>query len=54
MSELNLDRRGLLGAGLVGAASLGLGTGASAKNPAPLAPHMTKADFAGADRKSVV
>ena len=48
MSELNLDRRGLLGAGILGAASLGLGTGASAQNPAPLAPHMTKADFAGA------
>ncbi|MFY7834962.1 MAG: FAD-binding oxidoreductase, partial [Novosphingobium sp.] len=48
MSELNLDRRGLIGAGILGAASLGLGTGASAQNPAPLAPHMTKADFAGA------
>ena len=36
--SLDLDRRGLLGAGLVGAASMGLGTGASAASPAPLAP----------------
>lgn len=48
MTDINMDRRGLLGAGILGAASLGLGTGASAKNPAPLAPHMSKADFAGA------
>lgn len=46
--SLDLDRRGLLGAGLVSATSLGLGTGASAANPAPLAPGLTRADFAGA------
>ncbi|MEO0031419.1 MAG: hypothetical protein RIS94_1177 [Pseudomonadota bacterium] len=48
MSSINMDRRSLLGTGLAGAATLGLGTGASAKNPAPLAPGLTKADFAGA------
>lgn len=47
MSGFEIDRRALLGSGLVGAASIGLGTGASAKNPAPLAPGLTKADFAG-------
>ena len=48
MSGFEMDRRALLGSGLVGAASIGLGTGASAKNPAPLAPGRTKADFAAA------
>lgn len=48
MSGFEIDRRSLLGSGLVGAASVGLGTGASAKNPAPLAPGRTKADFANA------
>ena len=51
MSGFELDRRSMLGAGLVGAASIGLGTGASAKNPAPLAPGVSKADFAGAMRE---
>ena len=46
--SLDLDRRGLLGAGLAGAASIGLGTGASAASPAPLAPGRSMADFAGA------
>ncbi|HWL46085.1 MAG TPA: FAD-binding oxidoreductase [Sphingomonadaceae bacterium] len=48
MSGFSMDRRGLLGVGLAGAAGIGLGTGASAANPAPLAPGVTKADFAGA------
>jgi len=48
MSGFEIDRRSLLGSGLVGAASVGLGTGASAKNPAPLAPGRTKAEFANA------
>jgi 4-cresol dehydrogenase (hydroxylating) len=41
-----IDRRGLLGAGIAGAATLGLGTGASGK--AVLAPGVRKADFKGA------
>lgn len=48
MSGIDMDRRGLLGAGILGAASLGLGTGASARNPAPLAPGLTRADFSSA------
>jgi len=42
---LKLDRRALIGAGLVGASGIGL---ASASTPAPLAPGVSKADFAGA------
>jgi 4-cresol dehydrogenase (hydroxylating) len=42
----NIDRRSLLGAGVAGAAAVGLGTGAKAK--AVLAPGVKKADFKGA------
>ncbi len=42
----SIDRRSLLGAGVAGAAAVGLGKGASAK--AVLAPGVKKADFAGA------
>jgi 4-cresol dehydrogenase (hydroxylating) len=48
MSGFAIDRRSLLGTGLASAASVGLGTSATAQNPAPLAPGRTKADFAGA------
>ncbi len=45
MSEFQLNRRGLIGAGVLGAAMVGL---ASCDNKATLAPGVSKADFAGA------
>jgi 4-cresol dehydrogenase (hydroxylating) len=47
VSGLPIDRRGLLGAGIASAATLGLGTTASGKL-ATLAPGVKKRDFAGA------
>jgi 4-cresol dehydrogenase (hydroxylating) flavoprotein subunit len=43
--SVELDRRALIGAGVVGVAALGL---ASCDKPAPLAPSVSKADFKGA------
>jgi len=45
MSEFELNRRGLIGAGVLGAAMVGL---ASCDNKGTLAPGVSKADFAGA------
>jgi 4-cresol dehydrogenase (hydroxylating) len=45
MNEFELNRRGLIGAGVLGAAMVGL---ASCDNKATLAPGVSKADFAGA------
>ncbi len=45
MSEFELNRRGLIGASVLGAAMVGL---ASCDNKGTLAPGVTKADFAGA------
>lgn len=45
MSEFNLNRRGLIGASVLGAAMVGL---ASCDNKGTLAPGVSKADFAGA------
>ncbi len=45
MSEFELNRRGLIGAGVLGAAIVGL---ASCDNKGTLAPGVSKADFAGA------
>lgn len=46
MSDSGLDRRAVLGAGLVGAAVAGIG--GSKANPAPLAPGVSKANFTAA------
>ena len=46
MSSLELDRRALLGVGLVGAAVVGIG--GCKQNPAPLAPGVSKASFTAA------
>lgn len=46
MSDFGLDRRAVLGAGLVGAAVAGIG--GSKANPAPLAPGVSKANFTAA------
>lgn len=46
MSKLELDRRAVIGAGLVGAAVTGIG--GSRANPAPLAPGVSKATFKAA------
>ncbi|WP_084356094.1 FAD-binding oxidoreductase [Novosphingobium lentum] len=55
MSTLPIDRRGLLGAGVVVAAALGLAA-CERKAPVSLAPGVSKADFAGfiAAAKSIV
>ncbi len=45
MSEFELNRRGLIGAGVLGAAMVGL---AACDNKGTLAPGVSKADFAGA------
>lgn len=45
MSDLELNRRGLIGAGLIGATMVGL---AACNGKATLAPGVSKADFAGA------
>ena len=45
MSEFELNRRGLIGAGVLGAAMVGL---ASCDNKGTLSPGVSKADFAGA------